>query len=113
MNGAVEAADRGAEAALERFEALANGKCEQDADLFEAETIERMTSHYERLLERVTADPDRSVWEFSLLTEAEQEQIVALYERTLARLEAEIARARETIAAKQSHRSGADALFRR
>ena len=31
----------------------------------------------------------------------------------IARLEAEIARAKETIAAKQSHRSGADALFRR
>jgi uncharacterized small protein (DUF1192 family) len=31
----------------------------------------------------------------------------------IARLEAEIARARDTIAAKQSHRSGADALFRR
>jgi uncharacterized small protein (DUF1192 family) len=31
----------------------------------------------------------------------------------IAKLEAEIVRAREMIAAKQSHRSGADALFRR
>ena len=31
----------------------------------------------------------------------------------IARLEAEIARVREVVAAKQSHRSGAEALFRR
>ena len=34
-------------------------------------------------------------------------------ETYITRLEGEIARARETIAAKKAHRSGADALFKR
>jgi amino acid adenylation domain-containing protein/non-ribosomal peptide synthase protein (TIGR01720 family)/FkbM family methyltransferase len=45
-------------------------------DLFDRDTIERMSSHFQALLERAVADPGRSVFELSLLREAERHQIL-------------------------------------
>ena len=44
-------------------------------DLFEAETIERMLGHYERLLKAVVENPEQRVWELSLLTGEERNQL--------------------------------------
>src|SRR6476661_3736902 len=44
-------------------------------DLFEAETIERMLGHYERLLKAVAENPEQRVWELSLLTREERDQL--------------------------------------
>ncbi|HET6973804.1 MAG TPA: condensation domain-containing protein, partial [Pyrinomonadaceae bacterium] len=45
-------------------------------ELFEAETIERLMSHYERLLTEVVAHPEQRVSELKLLTETEERQLV-------------------------------------
>src|SRR5437763_12844761 len=44
-------------------------------DLFEAETIQRMLGHYEQLLKAVVENPAQKVWNLSLVTEAEREQL--------------------------------------
>ena len=46
-----------------------------NADLFDSATIERMTAHYHRLLERVAEAPDERVWDLPLLTAAERHQV--------------------------------------
>ncbi len=45
-------------------------------DLFERETIQRLLSNYESLLESVVSNPDKRVSEFSLLTPDEQASLV-------------------------------------
>ena len=44
-------------------------------DLFEAETIERMLGHYERLLKAVVENPEQRIWELPLLTGEERNQL--------------------------------------
>ncbi len=44
-------------------------------DLFETGTIERMLRHYERLLTAVVENPEQRVWELSLLTAEERNQL--------------------------------------
>ncbi len=51
-------------------------------DLFEAETIERMAGHYQTLLENIVTNPDASVAEISMLTAAEQYQLLHLWPDT-------------------------------
>jgi amino acid adenylation domain-containing protein len=58
------------------------GRFEYNSDLFEAGTIERMATHFRRLLEGVVADPGRKVSRIALLGEAEREQIVIEWNRT-------------------------------
>lgn len=53
------------------------GSFEYNTDLFDHDTIKRMTRHFERLLEGIVAQPERSIAELPLLTaEEEQRQIV-------------------------------------
>jgi amino acid adenylation domain-containing protein/non-ribosomal peptide synthase protein (TIGR01720 family) len=52
------------------------GAIEYNADLFDAATIRRMKIHFRTLLERVVADPDQPISAVSLLTAAEQRQIL-------------------------------------
>lgn len=47
------------------------------SDLFESGTIARMASHFETLLRSIVADPDRSIAELPLLTEAERRAMIA------------------------------------
>ncbi|MGH7798833.1 MAG: amino acid adenylation domain-containing protein, partial [Candidatus Binatia bacterium] len=47
-----------------------------NTDLFDASTIVRMQQHYQHLLENVVAQPDRSIGEIALLTEAEKRQLL-------------------------------------
>ena len=47
-----------------------------NTDLFDAGSVIRMTSHFRNLLEGITANPDRHLSEFSLLTEPERHQLL-------------------------------------
>jgi amino acid adenylation domain-containing protein len=49
---------------------------------FDAETIVRMAGHFERLLEDIAADPQRRVSELSLLSRAEEHQLLVEWNRT-------------------------------
>ncbi|MAP10639.1 MAG: hypothetical protein CMQ61_01125, partial [Gammaproteobacteria bacterium] len=46
-----------------------------NADLYGAETIERLGAHFERLLEAVTVNPDRPLREIAMLSRAERRQL--------------------------------------
>lgn len=59
------------------------GSFEYNTDLFDVDTIKRMTQHFERILEGIVAQPERRVAELPLLTAAEeQRQIVEWNETT-------------------------------
>jgi amino acid adenylation domain-containing protein len=45
------------------------------ADLFEAQTIQRMLEHYEHLLESIVADIDQSVWALSMMGKPERQML--------------------------------------
>ncbi|MBP0020483.1 MAG: amino acid adenylation domain-containing protein [Cyanobacteria bacterium SBLK] len=53
------------------------GKLEYNTDLFDEATMVRMLGHFQTLLNGAIANPDRSLLELPLLTEAEQQQRVA------------------------------------
>lgn len=57
------------------------GVLEYNTDLFDASTIERMTTHYQVLLESLVSTPDRPVSRAALITPQELEQI-ARWNRT-------------------------------
>ncbi|HLW48923.1 MAG TPA: amino acid adenylation domain-containing protein [bacterium] len=46
-------------------------------DLFDAETIIRMTGHFQTLLEAIAGDPDRPIGDLPLLTEGERRALLA------------------------------------
>ena len=52
------------------------GVWEYNTDLFEAATIERMNGHFEVLLEAIIATPECRLSELTLLTDAEQRQLL-------------------------------------
>jgi len=54
------------------------GWLEYDIDLFDASTAARVVSHFVNILEGIIADPDRRISEYSLLSEAEKNDL--LYE---------------------------------
>jgi amino acid adenylation domain-containing protein len=60
------------------------GHVEYCTDLFDAGRIDRMVGHYLRLLEGVTADPTRRMCDYSILTPAEERQLVVEWNRTAA-----------------------------
>lgn len=55
-----------------------HGTLKYDVELFEPETIHRMAAHLLRLAEAVTADPDCAVSEYTLVDEAERQELLAL-----------------------------------
>jgi amino acid adenylation domain-containing protein len=58
------------------------GTVEYSTDLFEADTIIRLFSHFQMLLEAIVADPDRRIFDLPLLTSAEREQILVEWNTT-------------------------------
>ena len=52
------------------------GTLEYNADLFDEATMERFEQHLLAVLRAVVADPDRSVWDISLPTEAERQLVI-------------------------------------
>jgi amino acid adenylation domain-containing protein len=55
---------------------------EYSTDLFNADRIERMAGHYQRLLEDIVENPEKKVWELELLTEVEKHQILLEWNNT-------------------------------
>jgi len=55
---------------------------EYDADLFDAATIERMTGHFQIILERIVADPDQRLSDLTILTEAERHRLLVEWNDT-------------------------------
>lgn len=65
--------------------ALAQGmivRLRYSTDLFDGATVERMLSHYQRLLESAVKTPDRCLSELSLLTDAERHQLLGEWNDT-------------------------------
>ena len=59
-----------------------NGLLIYSTELFEAETIERLLKHYERLLTAVVAHPEQRVSAVELLSEAEEQQLLVEWNQT-------------------------------
>ena len=55
---------------------------EYNAELFEPATVDRMLGHYERLLVAAVREPDRSLASLSILTAAEEEEILVRWNDT-------------------------------
>ncbi|MEH1895039.1 MAG: amino acid adenylation domain-containing protein [Nostoc sp.] len=60
------------------------GSWEYNSDLFKADTIARMTGHFQTLLETIVTDPNQRVGELPLLTESEQHQLLVEWNNTQA-----------------------------
>ncbi|MEH2068924.1 MAG: amino acid adenylation domain-containing protein [Nostoc sp.] len=58
------------------------GSWEYNSDLFEAETIARMTGHFQTLLETIVSNPNHRVEELSLLTQSERHQLLVEWNDT-------------------------------
>ena len=55
------------------------GAIEYATDLFDRATIERLTAHFERLLEAAAGDPDARILDIPLLTEAERSRLTVAF----------------------------------
>jgi amino acid adenylation domain-containing protein/FkbM family methyltransferase len=53
-------------------------------ELFEAETIRRMSEHWQRLCEEVARDSEQSIWEMKMLGAQERKQLVTEWNETAA-----------------------------
>ena len=58
------------------------GRIEYNSDIFDAETIERLSGHFTTLLEGIVAAPQAHLSELPLLTEAEREQLLVKWNAT-------------------------------
>ena len=58
------------------------GSWEYNSDLFEADTIARMTLHFQTLLEAIAAHPDQKIGDLPLLTEPERHQLLMEWNNT-------------------------------
>src|SRR5262249_45357774 len=59
-----------------------HGNVEYATDLFNGVTIERLVSHWMRLLEEAVAHPESGVWELPLLSEGERRQLLVEWNQT-------------------------------
>lgn len=59
----------------ERPEGL-EGRVRYNTDLFEAESIQRLVQHFERLLEGIVSQPEQRLSQLPLLSQSEQQQIL-------------------------------------
>ncbi|NET58375.1 MAG: amino acid adenylation domain-containing protein [Symploca sp. SIO2E6] len=58
------------------------GLCTYNQDLFEAETINRMLSHYQVLLSAVVDNPEQPISQLSLMSPTEQQQLLVAWNNT-------------------------------
>lgn len=58
------------------------GNLHYNSDIFESHTIERMTGHFQTILQGIVANPNQSITELPLLTEAERHQILVEWNDT-------------------------------
>ncbi|MEI2581295.1 amino acid adenylation domain-containing protein [Scytonema sp. PRP1] len=69
---------------IEETEQGLRGVWEYSTDLFEADTIRRMSGHFQTLLEEVTANPQQHVNKLPLLTATERQQLLVEWNDTQA-----------------------------
>ncbi|MBE9229966.1 amino acid adenylation domain-containing protein, partial [Phormidium sp. LEGE 05292] len=55
-----------------------------NTDLFEARSIARMAGHFVTLLESIVANPQQQIWQLTLLSEVEQQQLLVEWNNTQA-----------------------------
>ncbi len=67
---------------IESSNSLVNTSIEYNTDLFEEATITRMIGHFQMLLEGIVANPLQPIYALPLLTEAEQQQLLAWNDTT-------------------------------
>ncbi|MEQ8997813.1 MAG: amino acid adenylation domain-containing protein [Coleofasciculus sp. B1-GNL1-01] len=58
------------------------GEWEYNTDLFDGSTIERMTAHFQNLLSAIVENPQQTVAELPLLSEAERHQLLVKWNET-------------------------------
>ncbi|WP_257463564.1 non-ribosomal peptide synthetase, partial [Archangium lipolyticum] len=84
--GAVESEARTAKfdltVALEESPEGLRGHWEYSTDLFDEETVARMSRHYQRVLEAMVANPGQRLGELSLLSEQERHQVLVEWNAT-------------------------------
>jgi amino acid adenylation domain-containing protein len=68
--------------ALENGAEGLSGYLEYNTDLFEAHTIDRMASHYRTLMLAMVADQEQSIRTLSMLSAAEQDQLLVQWNQT-------------------------------
>jgi amino acid adenylation domain-containing protein len=61
---------------MEEVDGHLKGYCDYDANLFSADTIERMLGHLKTLLQGIVVNPEQPISELPLLTEREKHQIL-------------------------------------
>lgn len=61
-----------------------SGALEYNTDLFDGATIQRMLRHFKRLLEAIVTNPDQSVADLPLLSDAERRQLLVEWNATRA-----------------------------
>ena len=66
----------------ETVDGFLSGFFEYDTDLFERETIDRLTGHFETLLGGIAAAPETRLSELPLLTEAERQRLLVDWNNT-------------------------------
>src|SRR5260370_4291018 len=86
---------------LQETEHGLRGQVEYATDLFEASTIERLTGHFERVLEGIVADPQCRLSGLPMLGDAERHRLVTEWNDTAAAYPAE-RRLHELVAAQAS-----------
>ncbi|PZU94481.1 MAG: non-ribosomal peptide synthetase [Pseudanabaena sp.] len=59
------------------------GLFEYNSDLFDAETIKKMVSHFQNLLEAIAINPDQKIYNLPLLTQFESQQILFNWNNTV------------------------------
>ena len=59
-----------------------SGVMEYSTDLFEADTIERLTAHYAQLLQGIVAQPEQSLARLPLLSKVERQQLLVTWNDT-------------------------------
>jgi non-ribosomal peptide synthetase component F len=67
---------------MSEVQGVLNGQLEYNTDLYEQSTISRMAAHFEQLLASLVATPEKQLWELSLLSEAEQTQLLTEWNQT-------------------------------
>ncbi|MGZ9270912.1 MAG: amino acid adenylation domain-containing protein, partial [Candidatus Binatia bacterium] len=58
------------------------GTLQYNTDIFNADTIDRMLGHYQRLLEGIVDNPEQRIDELALLTDAEKHQLLVEWNET-------------------------------
>jgi len=68
--------------AVSETETELQARLQYNTDLFDESTIARMAEHYQTLLEGIATNPDQSISQLPLLTEAERRQLLLVWNET-------------------------------